>query len=247
MNQSYILEVIAFNIQSCIDIQAAGAHRIELCDNPGDGGTTPSYGFIKAARKHLSIELYPIIRPRGGDFLYSNEEFEIMKTDVLVCKELGCDGVVIGILTEEGNIDKERCKVLVELAYPMGVTFHRAFDRVNNMQQALEDVIEIGCERILTSGLFPTAMEGIDNLKTLIEQADERIIIMPGSGVRSASILEIAGKTNAVEFHTSARRTIDGQMKYKSVTMNENLQSIAVDEDEVRKIIALLNNDKGSL
>lgn len=242
MNQSFFLEVIAFNIQSCIAIQEAGAHRIELCDNSMEGGTTPSYGFIKAARKYLSIELYPIIRPRGGDFLYSKDEFEIMKSDVLVCKKLGCDGVVIGILTAEGNINKERCKVLVDLAYPMGVTFHRAFDRVNNMQQALEDVIEIGCERILTSGLYPTAMEGIENLQALIKQADERIIIMPGSGIRSANILDIASKTTAVEFHTSARKIIDGQMKFRSHTMNENLQSVDVDEAEVKKIIALLHN-----
>ena len=120
------LEIIGFNIESCIIAQAAGAHRIELCDNPGEGGTTPSYGFIKKAREVLQIELYCMIRPRGGDFFYTDEEFDIMKTDVQTCKQLGCDGVVIGMLNQDGTVDKERCKKLVELAYPMGVTYQRA-------------------------------------------------------------------------------------------------------------------------
>ena len=132
----YILETIAFNIQSCILAQAAGANRIELCDNPGEGGTTPSYGFIRAARKILKIDLFPIIRPRGGDFLYNDEEFEMMKTDIQICKNLGCDGVVFGILKEDATVDVERCKILVQLAYPMSATFHRAFDRVINSENS---------------------------------------------------------------------------------------------------------------
>ena len=128
----FTLETIAFNIESCKIAQAAGAHRIELCDNPGEGGTTPSYGFIKTARQILKIDLFPIIRPRGGDFFYSDEEFEIMKTDIQVCKEHGCDGVVFGILKEDATIDKIKCKILIQLAYPMSVTFHRAFDRVTD-------------------------------------------------------------------------------------------------------------------
>src|SRR6187402_2601217 len=125
----HTLEVIGFNIESCIIAQSAGAQRIELCDNPGDGGTTPSYGFIKAARNKLSIELFPIIRPRGGDFLYSDDDFEIMKKDVLICKKAGCDGIVTGILKTDGTVDISRCTQLVEMAYPLGITFHRAFDR----------------------------------------------------------------------------------------------------------------------
>ena len=143
---NFKLEIIGFNIESSLLAQAAGAHRIELCDGPGEGGTTASYGFIKAARKALTIELYPIIRPRGGDFLYSDAEFDIMKTDVQLCKETGCDGVVIGMLNTDGSIDKKRCRQLVELAYPLGVTFHRAFDRCANPFEALEDIIGIGCE-----------------------------------------------------------------------------------------------------
>ncbi len=236
------LEVIGFNIESCIIAQAAGAHRIELCDNPGEGGTTPSYGFIKAARENLKIELYPIIRPRGGDFLYSDAEFEVMKTDVKLCKELGCDGIVIGMLNADGTVDKKRCRELVSLAYPMGVTFHRAFDRVNNASQALEDVIEIGCERILTSGLVPAALDGVETLAALIKQADERIIIMPGSGVRSDNIIELAKKTGAIEFHTSARMNIDSKMNYINEAMKENLKSVLLDEEEVKRIIANLKS-----
>ncbi|MBL0201135.1 MAG: copper homeostasis protein CutC [Chitinophagaceae bacterium] len=236
------LEVIGFTIESCILAQAAGAHRIELCDNPGEGGTTPSYGFIKAARENLRIELYPIIRPRGGDFFYSDAEFDVMKVDVKLCKELGCDGVVIGMLNADGTVDKKRCKELVEIAYPLGVTFHRAFDRVSDAAQALEDVIEIGCERILTSGLVPNALNGAETLAALIKQADERIIIMPGSGIRAGNIIELAQKTGAVEFHTSARMNIDSKMNYTNEGMNESLKSVSADVDEIKEIIFSLNN-----
>lgn len=236
------LEVIGFTIESCILAQAAGAHRIELCDNPGEGGTTPSYGFIQAARKQLHIELYPIIRPRGGDFFYTDAEFEVMKADVQVCKDLGCDGVVIGILKADGSVDQERCKELVTLAYPMGVTFHRAFDRVNDAATALEDVIETGCERILTSGLLPNALDGAETLAALIKQANDRIIIMPGSGVRADNIIELAQKTGAVEFHTSARMQINSSMMYTNEAMKENLRSVSLDEAEVKKIIANLTS-----
>lgn len=236
------LEVIGFTVDSCSLAQSAGAHRIELCDNPGEGGTTPSYGFIKAARQAVQIELYPIIRPRGGDFFYSDAEFEVMKADVMMCRELGCDGVVIGILNADGTVDKTRCRELVKLAYPMGVTFHRAFDRVKDAAQALEDIIEIGCERILTSGLVPNALDGAATIAALIKQADERIIIMPGSGIRSDNITELAKKTGAVEFHTSARRNITGNMSYVNKGMKESLQTVALDQPEVKKIIAHLNS-----
>jgi copper homeostasis protein len=238
---NFILETIAFNIDSCTKAAAAGAHRIELCDNPGEGGTTPSYGFIKAAREKLSTQLYPIIRPRGGDFLYSPDEFEIIKADVKICKDFGCDGVVIGMLNEDATVDKIRCSQLVNLAYPMGVTFHRAFDRVTHMEQALEDVIEIGCERILTSGLYPTATEGASNLKKLITQTNERIIIMPGSGVRASNIAEIAMHTGAIEFHSSARKMIGSSMKTFNDTMKENLQSVDVDVEEIKMMLENLN------
>lgn len=239
---NFKLEVIGFNIESCMLAQSAGAHRIELCDNPGEGGTTPSYGFIKAARKNLRIDLFPIIRPRGGDFLYTDAEFEVMKTDIKICKELGCDGLVIGMLNTDGTVDKKRCSKLVELAYPLEVTFHRAFDRVTDSEKALEDIIEIGCERILTSGLQPSALDGAELIAALIKQADERIIIMPGSGVRSDNVIDLAKKTGATEFHSSARMNIKSNMNYTNKAMKENMQSVSVDEAEVKNIIVKLKS-----
>ena len=237
------LEVIGFTIESCLIAHAAGAVRIELCDNPSEGGTTPSYGFIKAAREKLTIELYPIIRPRGGDFLYSDTEFEIMKADVQICKNIGCNGVVIGILLADGTVDKERCKQLVDIAYPMGVTFHRAFDRTADPFKALEDIISIGCERILTSGQKPSVNEGVQLLIDLVQQANERIIIMPGSGVRAENIVALANKTNALEFHTSARIHINSKMEFINKSMNEQLTTVAPDSNEIKRIIEQLEKN----
>lgn len=242
---NFKLEVIGFTIEGCAIAQSAGAHRIELCDNPGDGGTTPSHGFIKAAREKLKIELFPIIRPRGGDFLYSDAEFEIMKTDVKLCKQLGCDGVVIGLLNADGTVDKKRNAALVELAYPLEVTFHRAFDRTADPFKAMEDIIEIGCERILTSGQRPHALDGAGLIAQLTEQADERIIIMPGSGVRSTNIIELAKKTGATEFHTSARIDTGSKMNYTNPSMKEDLRSVSVNTDELKKITELLQKHAG--
>lgn len=237
---SYLLEIIGFSIEGCTIAQNAGAHRIELCDNPGEGGTTPSYGFIKAARAKLQIDLFPIIRPRGGDFLYSDEEFAIMRSDIKLCKDLGCDGVVTGILQADGSIDKKRTGQLVELAYPMGVTFHRAFDRTKNAAEALEDIIAIGCERILTSGLQPTAMEGAATIAALIEQAGERIVIMPGSGVRADNIRELARLTGAREFHSSARIFNKSQMQYSNAAMKEELKAVTADAAEIESLSKIL-------
>lgn len=238
---SYKLEVIAFSIESCELIQKAGAHRIELCDNPGEGGTTPSRGFIKKARELASIELYTMIRPRGGDFLYSADEFDAMKEDIKLCKQLGCDGVVFGLLNADGTVDKERTSMLVDLAYPMGVTFHRAFDRVRDAFEALDTLIEIGCERVLTSGLMPNVTGGKQLLKQLVTAADERIIIMPGSGVRHNMIAELAQFTGAVEFHTSARTNVATGMQYINEQMNEDLTLVTVDSNEVTACLAELN------
>ncbi|MEI8059988.1 MAG: copper homeostasis protein CutC [Ferruginibacter sp.] len=238
---NFTLEIIAFNIESCRLAQAAGAHRIELCDNPGDGGTTPSYGFIKQARAILHIQLYCMIRPRGGDFFYNADEFEIMKSDVITAKQLGCDGVVIGLLNKDGSVDKERSKKLVELAYPMGVTFQRAFDRVNEPFQALEDIIETGCERILTSGLVPSCHTGAALIAQLNKQADGRISIMAGSGLKSSNVIEIAKITGIIEFHTSARIFENSVMEFIEPAMEEDLKCVMVDTEEVKKIFGLLD------
>lgn len=238
---NYSLEVIAFTIESCSIIQHAGAHRIELCDNPAEGGTTPSYGFLKKARELVSIDLYPMIRPRGGDFLYNADEFDAMKEDIKLCKQLGCEGVVFGLLNKDGTIDKNRTAALVELAYPMQVTFHRAFDRTRDAFEALDTLIEIGCERILTSGLTPNVIAGTGMLAQLIKAAQERIIIMPGSGVKSNNIAELAKQTGAVEFHTSARTNALTEMNYQNPFMQEVLSSVIADEKEIRACLHQLN------
>lgn len=178
-----MLEICSFSLESCLIAQKAGAGRVELCGGMFEGGTTPSAGLISLARQSLQIKLYVMIRPRGGDFCYSDSEFEVMKADILTAKNLGADGVVFGILNSDGSVDKIRTTELVNLAAPLKVTFHRAFDVAENPFQALEDIIACGCERILTSGQKNTAIEGIDLLKTLVEKSQNRIEIMAGSGV----------------------------------------------------------------
>jgi copper homeostasis protein len=231
-----ILEVAVFNIQSAITAANAGADRIELCENPADGGTTPSYGYLKTVREKILIPIFPIVRARGGDFFYTDEEFAAMKKDVLLCKDLGFEGLVIGFLNKDATVDIERTKRLVDLAYPMEITFHRAFDRTKNALQSLEDIIECGCQRILTSGQVPNAFDGKDLIKKLIEQADDRIIVMPGSGVRNNNIKELADYTGATELHSSARKNIDSEMEFVNKNMQETLQNISVDADEIKKM-----------
>lgn len=236
------LEIIGFNIESCLLAQDGGASRIELCDNPAEGGTTPSYAMIRSARSKLAIELYVMIRPRGGDFVFSADEFEIMKQDIQQCQLLGCDGVVLGILRPDGSVDTKRCGELVDLAYPLGVTFHRAFDRVKDPFQSLEDIIETGCERILTSGLQPKATDGAALIRQLILQADDRIIIMPGSGVTADNIVALAEKTGAVEWHSSASGRRQSSMTFINGDLQEQPEYVIVQQEAVRKMAQLLQN-----
>lgn len=212
------LEVCANSVASALAAQEGGAVRVELCENLSEGGTTPSYGQIALARKLLSIKLYVLIRPRGGDFLYSDVEFDIMKADVQHCIDTGCDGIVIGILNADGSIDKKRCSELVSIAKSkgLGVTFHRAIDMCADMNQALEDIVELGCERILTSGGKSTAVEGVGVVAHLVEKAAGRISIMPGAGVSENTVADIVHFTGATEIHSSARKTIKSRMGYKN-------------------------------
>ncbi|MGN6265051.1 MAG: copper homeostasis protein CutC [Ginsengibacter sp.] len=234
------LEIIGFNIESCLAAQEAGADRIELCGSPGEGGTTPSYGLVQSAREKLEIDLYVMIRPRGGDFLYTDNEFEMMMKEVEFCKRSGCDGIVTGALTPDGHVDKEKCKILIDLAFPMEVTFHRAFDRVADPFASLEDLITLGFERILTSGLKPKAVQNTHLLSQLIQKSAGRIIIMPGSGVNSENIISIAEKTGAKEFHSSASFSKESGMKFINKEMNESLNYASVNKAEVRKMVDLL-------
>ena len=234
------LEIIGFNIESCLTAQKAGAQRIELCASPGEGGTTPSRGLIEIARKMLHIDLYVMIRPRGGDFLYSDAEFDTMMADVEVCRELHCDGIVLGILDENGRVDRARCKYLIERAYPMGVTFHRAFDRANDPFRALDDVMGLGCERILTSGLKPRAIEATDLLRQLVEKAGNDMIIMPGSGVKASILPELIEKTGAKEYHSSASLHQPSAMKNPVSNWEEDMGYIGVNANEVRQMATIL-------
>lgn len=202
------LEVCANGLNSALAAQEGGAYRVELCDNLLEGGTTPSYGQIALAKELLHIQVYPIIRPRGGDFVYSDLEFEIMKKDILNCKSLNCEGVVFGILTDNGSVDLERCKLLVDLAYPMAVAFHRAFDVSNNLFKALEDIIGLGFERVLTSGGANTAIEGAGVLKTLLVRAAGRIEIMPGSGITEENVAPLIKSTGVKVVHGSFSKDV---------------------------------------
>ncbi len=210
------LEVCANSYASALAAQNGCAKRDEFCDNLAEGGTTPSYAQIALAKKNLSIEIWPIIRPRGGDFLYSDTEFELMKEDVNICKSLNCDGVVIGILNEDGTIDKQRCAELMELAKPMDVSFHRAFDMSNDMDQALEDLIELGIKRVLTSGGASSAILGAEKLAQLVKQANGRITIMPGAGINENNIQQLIEATEATEFHASAKEFVQSKMKFRN-------------------------------
>jgi copper homeostasis protein len=211
-----LLEVVVYNIESALRAQQGGADRIELCDNPAEGGTTPSYGIIEAVRQNSSMDVYVMIRPRGGDFLYSNYEFHAMKRDIHQCQKISVDGIVFGILTPEGRIDKKRCKELIDVARPLKVTCHRAFDMARDPFEALEDCIEVGFNRILTSGRQPQALQGAELIAQLIEKANGRIAIMPGSGVNENTVQEIVRKTNCKEIHFSATAFREGGMSYKN-------------------------------
>ncbi len=249
INPPVALEVCANSVTSAAAAQSGGAVRVELCENLHEGGTTPSYGQILMARKALHIKLYVIIRPRGGDFLYSDLEYDIMTEDVRYCINAGCDGIVFGILNADGTVDKDRCKKLVDMAkkWGVGVTFHRAFDVSSDMYQAMEDIIEIGCERILTSGGKTTAMEGSSMIYNLIKRSAGRIAIMPGSGISETNVTDLVHYTGAKEIHSSARSRVKSKMLYKRKqvimenTFGGEYSSDVTDLERVKNIIRLAN------
>jgi copper homeostasis protein len=236
-----LLEIAVFNIESAILAANAGADRLELCENPYDGGTTPSYGFLKNASEVISIPVFPIIRPRGGDFLYSQAEFKQICYDIELCKDLGFKGVVSGLLMEDGSIDYKRTSALVTLAGDMQFTFHRAFDRSINPLLALEIIIGTGAKRILTSGQVPYAFDGKELIQQLVQKANNRIIIMPGSGVRSNNIKALQACTSAQELHSSARLAVKSSMQYHPNSMKETIENILVDAKEIKAMKALLS------
>jgi copper homeostasis protein len=237
---SAILEVCAFTIQSCIIAERAGAARVELCDNPIEGGTTPSWGTIQRTREKISILLYPIIRPRSGNYLYDEDEFDIIRRDIQVCKELGCNGISIGIGTINADIDTERMKRIVEWAYPMGVTCNRVFDGTPDPFRALEELIDCGCERVLTSGQKSAAPDAGELLAKLVQQAAGRIIIMPGAGVKSSNIAQLRKECGATEFHSSARKALPNPLTYINTQVSDYGNVYVADEEEVERMVAAL-------
>lgn len=249
--KNYTFEVCANSVESCLAAQAGGANRVELCAGIPEGGTTPSYGDIAVARELLKeTRLHVIIRPRGGDFLYSPVEQRIMLKDIDLARKLGADGVVFGCLTAEGDVDLPLMRQLMEAAEDMSVTFHRAFDVCRNPQQALEDIIGLGCHRILTSGQQPTAEQGIPLLKNLQQQADGRIILLAGCGVNETNIARIAQETGIHEFHFSAREQMESGMLYRNpqvsmggtVCIEEYSRPLTTSKRVSQTIAALVNN-----
>ncbi|MGN7786275.1 copper homeostasis protein CutC [Niabella sp. 22666] len=236
MSQKYTLEIATSDFESTRSAVAGGADRIELCANLGEGGTTQSYGVIKKCRESFDVKIYPIIRVRGGDFFYTEEEFECMLHDALQCKNLGCDGIVIGFLNRDASIDVKRTAQLVEAVYPLGVTFHRAFDRCVAPFEALEQLVNIGCERVLTSGQQLTAPEGAGLIAELNRVANGRIGVMPGSGVRANNLAALAAQTKCHEFHTSLRELKKSNMTFFPPAFENNNENdhYSINEEAVR-------------
>ena len=241
---NYIIEIATADFTTTKMAVDGGADRIELCAALCEGGTTPSYGTIRQCREAFDVQLFPIIRPRGGDFLYREDEVRIMEREVQLCRELGCDGVVIGLLEQNGTIDRRATARLVELAYPLDVTFHRAFDRCLDPLEAMEELIELGVQRILTSGQQPGAPEGAELIARLVQAADERIVIMPGSGVRVDNVRDLADKTGAREFHSSLRGKSPSNMAFRHPAFAQSEESYSnpfIDAQQVRALREALN------
>lgn len=237
------VEIVVYNIESALRAQEGGANRIELCDNPGEGGTTPSYGTIELVRQNVSMDVFVMIRPRGGDFCYTSYEFHSMKRDISQCQKLSVDGVVLGILNPNGTIDKKRCKELIDQARPLKVTCHRAFDMARDPFEALEDCIEVGFDRILTAGQQAQAVKGATLIGQLIAKANGRIAIMPGSGVNENTVGEIVSKSKAKEIHFSATTFRESEMIFRNPQIagmgsdeGSEFKLRTVDPERIRKI-----------
>jgi len=223
------LEVCAFSLESCRIAQQSGAHRVELCGGYPEGGTTPSHGLIQLARQALTVDLYVMIRPRGGDFLYSDDELAVMKQDILTAKALKADGLVFGLLRADGLVDEDRTRELVELAHPLPVTFHRAFDMSRDPLEALEAVIRTGARRILTSGQQPSVDQALPLLTELVTRAAGRIDIMAGAGVNRHNAARIAA-SGVDALHLTGKMLQESPMAYRQPTVS--MASVALDEYE---------------
>jgi len=210
-----LLEICVNSAVSAIEAWKGGASRVELCENMADGGCTPSAGSILLSKKRLTIPVFVMIRPRGADFCYSDDEVELMQEDIRMAKKMGADGLVMGILTPDGAVDTERMKALIALARPLPVTFHRAFDMTRDPQEALDDLIRLGAERVLTSGQARSVTEGAGLIRSLIQRARNRIVVMPGGGIKEHNLAEVIRTTGAQEIHMNLTRETAGNMQFR--------------------------------
>ncbi len=243
-----VLEVCIESISGVVAARDGGADRVELCDNLADGGTTPSLGTIAAALDAGGIDVMVMVRPRGGDFLYSDLEFDVMQRDVASAHDLGARGVVFGLLSGDGAVDRDRTARLVELARPLEVTFHRAFDMSRDPFEALETLIELGIDRILTSGQKPTAPEGAPLIRRLVETAAGRIAVMPGCGIREHNIRRVLDETRATEAHFSAGSVVPSRMEFRNPSCamgggdSSEYEMKLTDVERVRAYVAAANS-----
>jgi copper homeostasis protein len=243
-----LLEICCFTAESALRAAQAGAHRIELCDSIAEGGTTPSHATINWVVKQLQIPVNVIVRPRGGDFLYSPTEYHLIKDDIAHIKMLGANGIVIGFLTSTGEVDLQKTAETVKLAAPMEVTFHRAFDMCRNPFVALEQLIELGITRVLTSGGHANAEKGAHIIAQLVQKANDQIIIMPGSGINDKNLSNLIDLTKANEYHSSAKTFIDGGMQFKNINVSmsgngtpDEFRHISVDSSQIKRMLSILN------
>ncbi len=237
-----IVEIAAHSVQSALAAQAGGAHRVELFSDPLEGGVTPSTGLITVIRDQLKIPLHVLIRPRGGDFCYSDEEQDVMHRDIAAAKRIGVNGVVLGVLSPEGSINVELTRELVETARPMSVTYHRAFDLCRDLPAALKDVSTCGVDRVLTSGGAALASEGIPSLERLVKEAGEQLSLIAAGGVRPANVRAILQQTGVREVHAGLRTTVPGPMLFRNETVSfggarNEFERIVVREQDVRHLV----------
>lgn len=248
MSDPVLLEVCVDSVESALAAERGGAHRVELCSNLLEGGVTPSAGQIATVRHRVSIGLYVMIRPRGGDFCYSADEFETMEQDVLTARQLGADGIVFGILKQDGQVDIDRTRHLVKIARPLRVTFHRAFDMSIDLSQALEDIIDAGVDRVLTSGGEQTVAEGTTTVRQLVRAAKGRLIVMAGSGIAEGNVRRIIAQTGISEIHASVKVPVPSPMQYRKERISigsirgREYQRTLVLEDRVQRLLAATSN-----
>jgi copper homeostasis protein len=246
--RNIVFELCAQSVEACVVARDSGADRIELCSAMSEDGLTPSHGLTRVAIQSSGLPVYPLLRPRGGDFLYSDSEFAVIQEDLLHLRSLGVSGFALGLLQADGAVDVARTRELVEMAGPLEVTFHRAFDYTASLEQALEDVIATGCKRVLTSGGEADVVAGVDSLARLVRQAAGRIEIAVGGGLRLEESAEIARVTGARHFHGSLRRTEASSMRYIRQSMLQHIDEPAytvrtvVEADDVRSLIESLRS-----